>query len=371
MRLCLLLLLLFAAPLGAEDRKSDALTAGLRWLARHQSADGSWKAAGFTEGCSGAAPCAGVGFADYDPAATGLALLAFLGAGYTQLTRERYVDPVTQRENGFGAVVDKGLSWLIAHQAADGCMSPRVAKLMYNHAIATLTLCEAFGITAAEPLRAPSGRAVAYLIAARNPTGGWRYSPLSGDSDTSVTAWCVMALKSAQLGGLVIDVAALDGALKHIQDVTEANYGKVGYLRLEDAGVKVCVPGKNEDFANHETMAAIGMIVRQFVGKNRRDPMLDLGAKLLAVDLPRWDLQGKTNDYYYWYFGSLALFLFDGPGGSGRYWGAWHEAQRKALIEHQETGNGCVAGSWSADDRWGFEGGRVYATALSLLTLEK
>ena len=43
-----------------------------------------------------------------------------------------------------------------------------------------------------------------------------------------------------------------------------------------------------------------------------------------------------------------------------------------ALTPHQKgAGDGCQAGSWDASvERWGFVGGRVYATAINALTLE-
>ena len=41
-------------------------------------------------------------------------------------------------------------------------------------------------------------------------------------------------------------------------------------------------------------------------------------------------------------------------------------------MPNQHTGkDGCRNGSWDSDvDRWGFEGSRVYATAINALTLE-
>ena len=79
----------------------------------------------------------------------------------------------------------------------------------------------------------------------------------------------------------------------------------------------------------------------------------------------------KTNDYYYWHEGTIALFEFDGPGssGTGARWRRWNPAMKRALVSNQHK-EGCQAGSWDSDDRWGFEGGRVYAAALNALTLE-
>ncbi|HKS16133.1 MAG TPA: squalene--hopene cyclase, partial [Planctomycetota bacterium] len=54
------------------------------------------------------------------------------------------------------------------------------------------------------------------------------------------------------------------------------------------------------------------------------------------------------------------------------YWKKWNEPMKNALVPNQKTGkDGCQNGSWtSEEDRWGFEGGRVYAVAINALTLE-
>lgn len=362
---------LFLAPADAQQSRTNTILEGLRWLARHQGADGGWQAVGYVHACPPDARCEGAGSADYDVGVTGLALLAFLGAGYTDRPQETHADPVTGRESDFGTVVASGLRHLLEHQAPDGCLSPRVSKLMYNHAIATLALCEAYGVSGNRTLADPAQRAVDWLVAARNPTGAWRYSPRSGDSDASVTAWCVMALKSAELSGLNVDRSAMTGALAFYQQLTEPEYGRCGYLRREDAGSKVVVVGKNEDYVNHETTTAMGMLVRVFVDRTLHDPALLAGANLLVSDLPVWKADAKTNDYYYWYFGTLAMFQVMGPGSPSPHWKAWSKARHEALRDHQIAGDRCGAGSWPANDRWGFEGGRVYATALSVLMLEE
>ena len=63
--------------------------------------------------------------------------------------------------------------------------------------------------------------------------------------------------------------------------------------------------------------------------------------------------------------------VYDGPdsGRAQKYWKTWSQAISKTLVANQESA-GCAKGSWGADDRWGFEGGRVYATAINALTLE-
>ena len=273
----------------------------------------------------------------------------------------------------FGRVVGRGVDWLLARQDREGGFGGGAAKRMYNDAIATYALAEAYGMTDDAAIGAAAQKAVAALQAAQNPRAAWRYSPRCGDNDASVTGWCVSALEAARRAGLEVDGQVLANAWAWIRRVTDANYGKVGYQSLEEAGVKVVVVGQNENYADHNTLAAIGMLVRAFVDGSRNDPALELGAKLLVNDLPVRDEARFTTDYYYWYYGTNALFQYDGPdsGGSQKYWKPWNQAVVNALLKHQyQHADGCLDGSWDPDDRWGFEGGRIYATALNALTLE-
>ncbi|MBI5367424.1 MAG: hypothetical protein HZA54_10345 [Planctomycetes bacterium] len=358
---------------GTTPETENAVLRGLRWLARHQHADGSWDAEGFSAQCKRSI-CDGKGYRDHNLGLTGLALLAYLGAGYTHLTRETYVDAMTGREMCFGTVVKLGLVHLIRSQDADGCFGARAGgKTMYNHAIAALAMAEAYGLTSSPLFKDAAQRGINFLVAAKNPYKAWRYEPKDGDNDTSVTGWCVMAMKSAEISGLEVSRAAFAEARGYIEELTDANYGKVGYRTREDIGQKVVVQGKNEEYANHEALTSVGMLCRIFISKDAQDGVLDLAANQLCNDLPMWDKAKKTNDYYYWYYGTLAMFQFDGPdsGGSGKYWKRWEPAVREALVDHQATTkDACAEGSWDADDRWGFEGGRVYATAINVLTLE-
>ena len=353
-------------PSGPTKSTENAVTWGLRWLARHQSADGHWSAAGFDQCCS-SGKCTDAGYSDYDSGLTGLSLLAFLGAGYTHLSKDTYVDPHTKKTICFGTVVKNGLKWLIANQDAEGCFGGRGGqKYMYNHSIAALAMTEAYGLTAAPVFKDAAQKGIDFLAAAQNPYKAWRYQKLCNQNDTSVTGWCVMALKSADLAKLNVSRNCYEGAKAWIIEVTDEAYYKVGY-DAKGTG-KVVVPGKNEEWDGHEALTAVGMLCRIFIDKDAKDPALEGGAKLLVADLPQ--CSGKKIDYYYWYYGSMALFQLDGP--NGKYWAGWNEAMKTALLPSQKLRkDGCSEGSWDANvDRWGFEGGRVYSTAINVLTLE-
>jgi hypothetical protein len=353
-------------PPGIETKETEsAVLAALRWLARHQNADGSWSAEGFNHKCVNG-KCSGGGERDYDTGVTALSVLAFLGAGYSQVSRDEFVDPaVPGLTLRFGDVVKRSLQWLIAHQDPEGCVGERGQKHMYNHAVAALALSEAYGMTVSQPLREPAQRAIDFLVNAQNPGKAWRYSAKSGDNDTSVTGWAVMALKSAELSGLEFPRSAYEGALNWLNEATERNgYYRVGYTQAGTG--KVYVPGKNEQFSDHPSMSAVAVMSRIFIQK-KRDPALAAVNHLMG-DLPAWK-PGEV-DFYYWYYASLALFQYDGPKGA--FWRKWNEPMKNAILPAQKTGAaGCENGSWDpAADRWGFEGGRVYAAAINCLTLE-
>jgi hypothetical protein len=335
--------------------------ASLKWLARHQERDGSWSVLNHVEQCNavrkgscGASP----GRQDFTPGVTGLALLAFLGAGYTHISRDAHDGIV------FGDVVRRGLQWIMTRQDAEGCVGPRTAaKYLYNHVLCALALSEAYGMTASTLFKDAAQRAVDFTVAAQNPGKGWRYAIRPGESDTSVTGWAVMVLKSAEIAGLEFPRGAYDGARKWLDEVTGDDF-RAGY-RFKGSG-KTIIRGDNELFSHHETMTAVAVMARTFMDR-RRDATIAGGCALLARDEPEWD--GGEADFMFWYAAALALYTAEGP--SSALWRRWNEKLKTTLVPRQRTRrDGCADGSWDPVDRWSGEGGRVYATAINALTLE-
>lgn len=349
---------------GMSEESEKAVDAGLMWLARHQKGSGAWSSSAF-DACCAAGTCGGPGESGNDAGVTGLAVLAFLGAGITPKSELSWKDAVTGRAVAAGDVVRRGIAALVAMQDEEGCVGGRrTAKYMYSHAIGALALAEAYGMTGAEGLRGPAQRAVDFLLMAQNPGRGWRYAKQCGDSDTSVTSWAVAALDAANVAGLKNAKNGFAGAKAWIDEVTDPTYFRVGYTARGTG--KVLVQGRNEEWDGHEALTAAAMTARMRMEAKAAPEILDAQAKLLVSDLPVW-MEHKV-DMYYWYHGSEALFTFD--GAAGKYWKAWAKTAQDALVKHQE-GEGCAAGSWDpAADRWGFEGGRVYTTAIGVLTLE-
>ena len=106
--------------------------------------------------------------------------------------------------------IKNGIDFLVQHQKEDGDLyidqDPNSSRSawMYSHAIGALALCESYGMTQDPALKGPAQKALNFIIEGQHPTrGGWRYSPSYG-SDTSVSGWMTMALKSGELADLSV-----------------------------------------------------------------------------------------------------------------------------------------------------------------------
>jgi hypothetical protein len=91
-----------------------------------------------------------------------------------------------------------------------------------------------------------------------------------------------------------------------------------------------------------------------------------LGAKLpvpVVNGLPASFVSG--NIYYVSYNCTMAMFQV---GGEPRQ--RWNGAVRDRVITLQAPGRRCDRGSWPPNDQYSELGGRIYSTALAVLTLE-
>lgn len=341
---------------GGGAKTESAVLAGLIWLKNHQDPGGFWDSDNFMAQCKGNT-CSGPGKEWTDMGQTGLAMLAFLGAGNTH------------RVGRFKDQVRDGLKYMKENQTPDGCLGPQEkgTHYMYNHTIAALALTEAYEVSGRSPLlKAPVQSAIDYMTNAQNPGLAWRYEPQSGDNDSSVSGWAVMALKSAKMAGFTIPPESFEGARSWYDSVTDEAYYRAGYMKKGDPGARM--QGLEGKYATSEAMTAVAMTARVFMGEDpTKSPYIKGGANLLSQSLPEWDTGNGTEskiDYYYWYYGTLAMFQV-----GGEFWKAWNTKMKKAIVESQNT-KGCENGSWEPIDAWGTEGGRVYGTATNVLSLE-
>ena len=172
---------------GRHQPSERAVNAALVWLANHQDYDGNWSLQGYTQRCKPATrPAPARANVSADAGATAMGLLPFLAAGQTHKSKGPYQDHIRQ-----------GIDWLISHQQPDGNLAKGAAQMMYSHGLATIALCEAYGLTGDKQVGMAAQGAVNFILNAQNTAdGGWRYNP-KDPGDTSVVGWQLMALKSA------------------------------------------------------------------------------------------------------------------------------------------------------------------------------
>ncbi|MHC5009429.1 MAG: prenyltransferase/squalene oxidase repeat-containing protein [Planctomycetota bacterium] len=357
---------------GPTAQSENAVGDALKWLAAHQSPNGGWEAARFGAWCDqrpASVQPDGEGKSVYDVGVTGLALCAFLGAGYTNRGR-----------HPFAVTVARGLRYLKNVQDAEGCFGPRESQhYIYCHATAALAMVEAYGMTQSPIFKGSAQKALDFIALSRNPYFAWRYGIKPGDNDTSVTGWMMMALKSAQLinqeavsrgqpAPLTIDESAFDGIKAWLDKVTDPDYGRVGYI---SRGTGPARPQELIDLfpgEKSEAMTSVGILARIFLGEDpRRSELIQKGADLCLRLPPTWNPADGSIDMYYWYYGTLGMFQV---GGSR--WQRWNTALRRAVLEtqRQDTDYCQYKGSWDPIGPWGPDGGRVYSTALMAMCME-
>jgi hypothetical protein len=326
-------------PAGGTKASERAVGAALNWISRHQTPQGKWSI-DYRHQCKGN-PCSGAGEFKADSAATALALLPFLAAGQTHKSKGLYQK-----------CIGSGLTWLMKQQDAEGDLSGKCLQPMYAHGMATLALCEAFGMTKDPAVGAVAQKAIGYIERAQNDaTGGWRYEPKE-TGDTSVFGWQMMALKSAQLAGLTVDSNVIENSRKWLRSVAKGEHlGLYSYQPYREVT---------------PSMTAVGMLCSQYLGAGRNDPPLLEGMQYILGNLPDNTL---LRDNYYWYYATLAMHNM-----GGAEWDAWNWKMRRVLIESQVKGDGCDAGSWDPNkptlDVWASQGGRLMLTTFNAMTLE-
>jgi hypothetical protein len=217
-------------------------------------------------------------------------------------------------------------------------------------------------------LREPAQRGIDFVLKAQNPYSGWRYSfPPNGDSDTSVTGWMVMVLKSGIMSGLSVDEGAIKSAMNWINEMTDPSSGRTGYVEMGSAPSRLTELMAVFPAERSESMTAVGVLTRIFAGQTLdNDPMIVKGAELMLGKPPVWNPGSGDIDFYYWYYATLAMHQV---GGSR--WDKWNEALKTAVIDKQRVvKTEDEYGSWDPVDPWSTVGGRVYSTTLNCLSME-
>jgi hypothetical protein len=339
---------------GVETER--AVAAGLEYLAGIQDRQGNWgERRDFDDK-----------YGDVRIGKTGLALLAFLGAGHT---------PGSDTE--YSQVTERAIRFLIRTQ--DERTGHFGEGSSYSHGIATYALAECYALTQEQRLRPTLERAVAQILRKQDRRGderlfgGWGYyfkddRVWNGDSwpRISVTAWQVMALESARIGKLEVPDQAFDDAREFIMKAWDPGHKAFLYSHDPDR--------LRSGYPILPASTPAGLFALSLLG-------IDASGAELA-DAQRFILQRTPRDYrytsddafvhnaqgnlYFWYYGTLSMFRV---GGSG--WERWNVAMKETLLDGQEPdGSWAPISIYSRQFAGDDEDERAYSTAMCVLTLE-
>ena len=210
------------------------------------------------------------------------------------------------------------------HRRAEAQWRPAAGGRCTGRPMATMALSEVYTMTGDERLVSPLKKAVTFIIEAQNPGLAWRYEPRK-DNDTSVVGWQVMALKSAEIAGVEIpgELLSRGGQLAGHRSQRRPR-GSTAISRGGDAG--------------HDRRRIVHGAVHPVSAEQPADRGL---GGLPAEHSPSFVRKNTDkNNFYYWYYGTLALHQLGGPA-----WEEWNRSVSKARLRRNgPTGRSPEAG---------------------------
>ena len=316
-----------------DERTAVAVDRGLTYLLRRQEASGAWSAI-----IGRKVHVRYVGHEGPHVGVTALAGMSFLarvqrgGASADhRLAAERALRYIAERVRADGFITDQG-------------------SRMYSHAFATLFLARTSrsDLAGSRPdLEAKLEKAVALIAGSQNAEGGWRYLPGATDSDLSVTACQLAALRAAQEAGIVVPEETLRRGLEYVKGTYVDLSPGAGAFRYQLS----TTPDSRHSFA----LAAGGVATLAEAGEfSSREAR----AALEYLRTYRPTSQGASQRFDYYYAHELAMMALS--FGSEEQLLEWHRSVAQEFLELQE-----------ADGSWIDLVGPTYATAMATLALQE
>jgi len=312
---------------GGTPQCEEAVVKGLRWLKANQNPDGSWGKGG------------------YQPAMTGLALLAYFGHCETPISEEFgesclkgivYLVNVGTRNNGKMASGFTGNSWV------------------YEHGIATYALGEAATFCKELKIEVPglmevTEKAGQFIIDNQNENGGWAYNYVTeqGHTDTSIVGWQIQALKACSHTN--IKYKGLDSAVRKGLDYLSRMQGENGSFGYNGPG--------------GHSLTGVGVLCYQMWGKEKSKEARN-GVKFIKDNF-KFDWKTKDSDLYSHYYASQAMM----QAGGGN-WKHYNDLFRDQLLKNQKEDGSWTAPAFSGHGQTADDANAVYRNTLCILMLE-
>ncbi len=299
-----------------------AVRAGLDYLARTQSGDGSWQDEG------GQA---------YPVAMTGLAGTAMLANGNSP-TRGRYARQV-----------EKSVEFLLSCSTPSGLITASnqdSGRPMHGHGFALMFLACAYGTETKPAMRDRTKivieKAVKLTAEGQSSDGGWTYIPGSGD-EGSVTVTQVQALRASHNAGLAVPRGTIAEAVQYIERCSTSE-GGICYSLRSGGGARLPI-----------SAAAVATL---YNAGQYDAPVANRCLEYVWRHFQNSKSFSKAagHDFYCQLYAAQAFYL-----AGDKYWDPYFPAVRDQLISMQDKNDG----SWYGDGI-----GKTYGTAIALIILQ-
>ncbi len=305
-------------PPGVTKATRRAIQKGLKFLAREQNADGSWRTGG--------------GWGTYPVAMSSLAGLALLGSGSTPV-RGKYAKNVRRVTN-----------FVLSQQQPNGLLAApsEEGRSMYGHGFGTLFLSQVYGMeedkTRQRRIKSALKRAIQLIARSQSRDGGWLYTPDSRGDEGSVTVTQIQALRGCRNAGIHVPVKVIKLAIKYIER-----------SQNPDGGISYSVRSRG----SRPAISAAACAVLYNAGKYDSQ----MATKCFKYAWRYCQPTTSSGGHYYY----TQLYMSQASWQKGeKYWKKYYRDIQSRLLRLQQ-GNG----SWSGDHV-----GLVYGTSIALLIFQ-
>ena len=283
-----------------------------------------------------------------ETAMTSLSILALASLGHQP------GDPTPE-----GKALHKALAYILLPdcQEKDGYFGKKDGSRMYGHGITTLTLAEMLGMgldaQQDELVREKCRKALDLILRAQKVPkneanrGGWRYTPDVSESDMSVTVWQTMALRAAKNAGLDVPKGAIEDAVRYIKRCYEPDADKRGDAKLGGFGYQ----SKGRELST----TAEGLLALQVCGEYESVEVLSASDRLLKSGLT----ENEKWLFYLTYYYAQGMYQRGGK----------HAEEGRRVVADVLLPMQSRDGSWEGKGGEERGGGKVYATAMAVLSL--
>ncbi|MHC4957634.1 MAG: prenyltransferase/squalene oxidase repeat-containing protein [Planctomycetota bacterium] len=306
-------------PPGVDANTRKSIDRALKFLAREQNKDGSWRSGG--------------GYGSYPVAMTGLAGFSMMCSGSSP------------NRGPYARNVRKAARYVLAQQQPNGLFAApsEESRSMYGHGFGMMFLAQVYGMeedaTKQRRIKAALRRGITLTARSQSRDGGWLYTPDQAGDEGSVTITQIQALRACRNAGLHVPKKTIDMAIRYIERSQNS-----------DGGISYSV--RNRGSRPAISAAACAVLYNAGVYDS---PMAD---KCFTYCWRTCRPSGGRTRGHFFY---AQFYMSQATWQKGdKYWNQYYPDIKRYLLRTQQ-GNG----SWHGDHV-----GQVYGSAIGLVILQ-